>query len=72
MDTTSSVLQIVAHPDDDLYFMNPATFQAMKAGVRTTTVYLTSGDAQGENPAPGRRSPWSRTGRPTARRGRTV
>ncbi|WP_329346541.1 PIG-L family deacetylase [Streptomyces microflavus] len=52
MDTTSSVLQIVAHPDDDLYFMNPATFQAMKAGVRTTTVYLTSGDAQGENPRP--------------------
>ncbi|MFZ4264807.1 PIG-L family deacetylase [Streptomyces arboris] len=52
MDTTSSILQIVAHPDDDLYFMNPATFQAMKAGVRTTTVYLTSGDAQGENPRP--------------------
>ncbi|WP_097867704.1 PIG-L family deacetylase [Streptomyces sp. rh34] len=52
MDSTSSILQIVAHPDDDLYFMNPTAFQAMKAGVRTTTVYLTSGDAQGENPRP--------------------
>ncbi|MGW2839283.1 PIG-L family deacetylase [Streptomyces sp. NPDC001493] len=52
MDSTTSVLQIVAHPDDDLYFMNPTTFQAIKAGVRTTTVYLTNGDATGENPRP--------------------
>ncbi|MGW2639756.1 PIG-L family deacetylase [Streptomyces sp. NPDC001348] len=48
----ASVLQIVAHPDDDLYFMNPVTFQAIKAGTPTTTVYLTSGDADGRNPRP--------------------
>ncbi|MFF7186554.1 PIG-L family deacetylase [Streptomyces sp. NPDC008222] len=52
MNSPASVLQIVAHPDDDLYFMNPATFQGLKAGTPTTTVYLTSGDANGRNPRP--------------------
>ncbi|MEU6367887.1 PIG-L family deacetylase [Streptomyces sp. NPDC046931] len=52
MNSPASVLQIVAHPDDDLYFMNPATFQGLKAGTPTTTVYLTSGDASGRNPRP--------------------
>ncbi|MFJ8198636.1 PIG-L family deacetylase [Streptomyces sp. NPDC096152] len=57
MSSPASVLQIVAHPDDDLYFMNPATFQAIKAGTPTTTVYLTSGDAYGRNPRPWQVSP---------------
>ncbi|MEU6658440.1 PIG-L family deacetylase [Streptomyces sp. NPDC046821] len=52
MTSPASVLQIVAHPDDDLYFMNPATFQGIKAGTPTTTVYLTAGDANGRNPRP--------------------
>ncbi|MEV5440230.1 PIG-L family deacetylase [Streptomyces sp. NPDC052682] len=52
MNSSASVLQIVAHPDDDLYFMNPAVFQGLKAGTRTTTVYLTSGDSAGRNPRP--------------------
>ncbi|MEU6882280.1 PIG-L family deacetylase [Streptomyces sp. NPDC046712] len=52
MSTGASVVQIVAHPDDDLYFMNPVTFQAMKAGTPTTTIYLTNGDSYGENPRP--------------------
>lgn len=52
MNTPASVLQIVAHPDDDLYFMNPAVVQGLKSGTRTTTVYLTSGDADGRNPRP--------------------
>lgn len=54
--STASVLQIVAHPDDDLFFMNPATFQTVKAGTPTTTVYLTNGDSDGRN-----RSPWQLT-----------
>ncbi|MHC3469589.1 PIG-L family deacetylase [Streptomyces sp. 7R007] len=53
MNSPASVLQIVAHPDDDLYFMNPAVFHGLKAGTRTTTVCLTSGDADGRNPRPG-------------------
>ncbi|MFC7794858.1 PIG-L family deacetylase [Streptomyces cinereoruber] len=52
MTDSASVLQIVAHPDDDLYFMNPVSFQTLRAGTRTTTVYLTSGDAHGQNPRP--------------------
>ncbi|RPE39603.1 GlcNAc-PI de-N-acetylase [Streptomyces sp. Ag109_O5-1] len=57
MTSLASVLQIVAHPDDDLYFMNPAVFQGLKAGTRTTTVCLTSGDADGRNPRPGQTGP---------------
>lgn len=57
MTSPASVLQVVAHPDDDLYFMNPAVFQGLKAGVRTTTVYLTAGDAGGLNPRPWQQEP---------------
>ncbi|GGQ02845.1 hypothetical protein GCM10010266_27820 [Streptomyces griseomycini] len=57
MNSPASVLQIVAHPDDDLYFMNPATFHGLKAGARTTTVYLTAGDALGKNPRPWQTEP---------------
>ncbi|MER7742334.1 PIG-L family deacetylase [Streptomyces sp. NPDC096538] len=53
----ASVLQIVAHPDDDLYFMNPATFHGLRAGTRTTTVYVTAGDANGQNPRPWQTDP---------------
>ncbi|MDT9688087.1 PIG-L family deacetylase [Streptomyces sp. P9(2023)] len=44
-----SVAQIVAHPDDDLYFMNPDTAQSIHSGRSLTTVYLTSGEADGFN-----------------------
>jgi LmbE family N-acetylglucosaminyl deacetylase len=54
---SASVLQIVAHPDDDLFFMNPAVFQGIRAGTPTTTVCLTSGDADGRNPRPGQWGP---------------
>ena len=40
------VLQIVAHQDDDLLFMNPDLALA-KQGFATTTVYLTAGEANG-------------------------
>lgn len=40
------VLQIVAHQDDDLLFMNP-DLDLAKQGFATTTVYLTAGEANG-------------------------
>ncbi|MET9961442.1 PIG-L family deacetylase [Streptomyces sp. NPDC006326] len=43
------VLQIVAHPDDDLYFMNPDLRYSLLTGHPVTTVYLTSGEADGIN-----------------------
>ncbi|MCP5040629.1 MAG: hypothetical protein GY944_06335, partial [bacterium] len=38
-------LQIVAHEDDDLYFMTPAVSDAIALGQASWTVYLTAGDA---------------------------
>lgn len=38
-------INIVAHPDDDLFFVNPLILQDIKAGKCSTTVYVTSGDA---------------------------
>ncbi len=38
-------MNIVAHQDDDLLFMNPDINQAIKAGHCQRTVYLTAGDA---------------------------
>lgn len=43
------VLQIVAHPDDDLYFMNPDLRYSIASGHPVTSVYLTSGEADGVN-----------------------
>ncbi|MFD9795689.1 PIG-L family deacetylase [Streptomyces sp. NPDC059070] len=43
------LMQIVAHPDDDLYFMNPDTQHALDAGTRIVSVYLTGGEANGDN-----------------------
>ncbi|MER5885175.1 PIG-L family deacetylase [Streptomyces sp. NPDC001941] len=45
----TSVLQIVAHPDDDLYFMNPDTLQSVRSGNSLTGVYLTAGESDGVN-----------------------
>jgi LmbE family N-acetylglucosaminyl deacetylase len=42
-----SILQIVAHQDDDVLFMNPDLSAALAAGIPTTTVYLTAGEAMG-------------------------
>ncbi|MET9698812.1 PIG-L family deacetylase [Streptomyces sp. NPDC006529] len=51
--TGGSVLQIVAHPDDDLYFMNPDLSRSLLSGRKVTTAYLTSGEADGKNEAVG-------------------
>ncbi|MFI9226751.1 PIG-L family deacetylase [Streptomyces rimosus] len=47
------VLQVVAHPDDDLYFMNPDLQQSIDANDQLVTVYLMSGEANGRNKVPG-------------------
>ncbi|MGX1672328.1 PIG-L family deacetylase [Streptomyces sp. NPDC055400] len=51
------LLQVLAHPDDDLYFMNPDTAQALAAGVPLVCVYVTAGEADGVNKIPGRPHP---------------
>lgn len=38
-------LQIVAHEDDDLYFMTPAVPAEIQAGEPSATIFLTAGDA---------------------------
>ncbi|WP_405853243.1 PIG-L family deacetylase [Streptomyces sp. NBC_00090] len=48
----ASVVQIVAHPDDDLYFMNPDVSQSLRSGAPLASVYLTSGESDGVNARP--------------------
>ncbi|MFI6683741.1 PIG-L family deacetylase [Streptomyces sp. NPDC050485] len=47
-----SVLQIMAHPDDDLFFMNPDTGQSLRSGRPITSVYVTAGESDGVNSPP--------------------
>ncbi|GAA1950056.1 PIG-L family deacetylase [Catenulispora subtropica] len=42
-----SFLQVVAHPDDDLYFMNPDISDSVRTGGELTTVVLTAAEAGG-------------------------
>ena len=46
---TSASLYVVAHPDDELLFMNPDLETDIQAGLSVTTVYLTSGDGGDPN-----------------------
>lgn len=46
------VLQILAHPDDDLYFMNPDTLHSLQSGTPVVSVYVTAGESTGVNHAP--------------------
>ncbi|GAC1386422.1 MAG: hypothetical protein NVSMB37_0270 [Candidatus Saccharimonadales bacterium] len=41
----NTTMNIVAHQDDDLLFMNPDIFHDIKAGRCVRTIYLTAGDA---------------------------
>ncbi|WP_330294351.1 PIG-L family deacetylase [Streptomyces sp. NBC_00503] len=50
--SSESVMQIVAHADDDLFFMNPDTGHSLRSGRPMTSVYMTAGEADGVN-APG-------------------
>lgn len=49
--TEGTVLQVVAHPDDDLFFMNPDLSRSISTGVKVATVYLTAGESDGRNEA---------------------
>ncbi|MFF8408497.1 PIG-L family deacetylase [Streptomyces omiyaensis] len=51
------MLQIVAHPDDDLFFMNPDLVQNLSAGIPVTSVYVTDGGSFGLNTIPGQPDP---------------
>ncbi|MGW4895884.1 PIG-L family deacetylase [Kitasatospora sp. NPDC004240] len=42
----ASIVQIVAHQDDDLLFMSPDLSNSIRAGYKVTTVYVTAGEAQ--------------------------
>ncbi|KAL4972473.1 hypothetical protein BDW66DRAFT_162859 [Aspergillus desertorum] len=42
---SAKTLNIVAHPDDDLLFLNPDIQRDFSSGFTVRTVYLTSGDA---------------------------
>ncbi|WP_222270197.1 PIG-L family deacetylase [Modestobacter marinus] len=41
----AAVLAVVAHPDDDLLFLNPDLDTGIRAGLPTTVVYVTAGQA---------------------------
>ncbi|MEU6767741.1 PIG-L family deacetylase [Streptomyces sp. NPDC046853] len=47
--TEEAVVQIVAHPDDDLFFINPEVGQSLRSGRPLVTIYLTSGESNGVN-----------------------
>ncbi|WP_338677257.1 PIG-L family deacetylase [Streptomyces sp. SCSIO 30461] len=49
----AQLMQILAHPDDDLYFMNPDTQRMVDSGVPLLCVYVTAGDHDGRNRIPG-------------------
>jgi LmbE family N-acetylglucosaminyl deacetylase len=43
--SAGGVLNVVAHQDDDLLFLNPDVLHAVRSGRRVRTVYVTAGDA---------------------------
>ncbi|MFD0384907.1 hypothetical protein ACFQ2B_29645 [Streptomyces stramineus] len=47
--TSESLVYVIAHPDDSLYFMNPELEQSILSGVPSVTVCLTGGESDGRN-----------------------
>jgi LmbE family N-acetylglucosaminyl deacetylase len=47
----ASVVHVIAHPDDDLLFMNPDITEAIRAGDNIATICITSGEADVADPA---------------------
>ncbi|MEU8139982.1 PIG-L family deacetylase [Streptodolium elevatio] len=47
--TAATHLHIVAHPDDDLYFLNPDIQQAIRSGEQLIGVCVTCGETDGRN-----------------------
>ncbi|MGW2326741.1 PIG-L family deacetylase [Streptomyces sp. NPDC001700] len=56
-DKRGTLLQVMAHPDDDLYFMNPDNEHVLRSGVPVVSVYVTAGEALGLNKVAGRPLP---------------
>lgn len=46
----TTIMNIVAHQDDDLLFMNPSVIHDIRAGYCQRTIYLTAGDAGSDSP----------------------
>ncbi|MEV6208121.1 PIG-L family deacetylase [Kitasatospora sp. NPDC051914] len=46
---TQSFVHVIAHPDDNLYFMNPDLDHALASGAACVTVCLTDGESDGRN-----------------------
>jgi LmbE family N-acetylglucosaminyl deacetylase len=44
-DSGPTIMNVVAHQDDDLLFMNPDLLHSLKSGACVRSVYLTAGDA---------------------------
>ncbi|MCM2393108.1 PIG-L family deacetylase [Streptomyces albipurpureus] len=65
----AQLMQIVAHPDDDLYFMNPDTERMLESGVPLVSIYVSAGEHTGINKIPGRHhhGPEDRAGYSSAR-----
>lgn len=49
-------LQVVAHQDDDLFFLNPDVDDTIAAGLPSVTVYLTAGQLTGDGDTDGQRA----------------
>ncbi|MGW5556842.1 PIG-L family deacetylase [Micromonospora sp. NPDC003944] len=49
-------LSVVAHPDDDLLFLNPDLSDAIRAGGEVTTVFVSAGQASGTGLTDGERA----------------
>ena len=50
------VMQIIAHQDDDLFFMNPDVDDSITAGLPSITVFLTAGQLTGDGATDGQRA----------------
>jgi LmbE family N-acetylglucosaminyl deacetylase len=50
--TTALTLQVVAHQDDDLLFMNPDLDDSIRAGTGAVTVFVTAGEITGNGGTP--------------------
>ncbi|MFE2284079.1 PIG-L family deacetylase [Streptomyces sp. NPDC059443] len=53
----ASVVHIVAHPDDDLYFMNPELQQSINDNDRLVSIFINCGESGGVNKVPGAKVP---------------
>jgi LmbE family N-acetylglucosaminyl deacetylase len=49
-------MQVVAHEDDDLYFINPDIWAAIQSGLPVVTVYLSAGQISGNGTTAGQRA----------------